>query len=302
MRELRSLAGLSVRKAATLADFSEGRWRQIENGYQVVSKDQLIDVVGPPATVARMAFVVGGEPEDFVVIDRTEVAFELQSLIEAWESAGSRPVGETVHGRPIRRFGGLSDELDPDDQRVAMREALDQARSMGLSSADLARITGIHESVIDGFLAGRQWPSREELTGIERALGYAPGVFDALAHGSDPHRVGGYLPADEESATEADGPVLDRLYLMREQLDLIISDLELDQNARQHWSDAARRQVRIRNARRARTAVPAQDEAPASSNPRPLSRTDYTQVARKRQGSAPIDDSHNQDDGNEEPS
>lgn len=52
-------AGLSAREAARRAGISEGRWRQITGGYQVVSAGVYAPVRGPAATLARMAAVVG---------------------------------------------------------------------------------------------------------------------------------------------------------------------------------------------------------------------------------------------------
>ncbi|MFY9889494.1 MAG: helix-turn-helix transcriptional regulator, partial [Streptosporangiaceae bacterium] len=45
-------AGLSAREAARRAGISEGRWRQITGGYQVVSPGVYAPVRGPAGTVA----------------------------------------------------------------------------------------------------------------------------------------------------------------------------------------------------------------------------------------------------------
>ena len=55
-------AGLSAREAARRAGISEGRWRQITSGYQVVSAGVYAPVRGPAATLARMASVAGVTP------------------------------------------------------------------------------------------------------------------------------------------------------------------------------------------------------------------------------------------------
>jgi transcriptional regulator with XRE-family HTH domain len=57
-RALRA-AGLSAREAARRAGISEGRWRQITGGYQVVSPGVYAQVRGPGATLAKMAAVAG---------------------------------------------------------------------------------------------------------------------------------------------------------------------------------------------------------------------------------------------------
>src|SRR5215472_6757100 len=53
---------LSAREAARRAGLSEGRWRQITAGYQVVSPGVYAQVHGPASTVARMAAVAGVTP------------------------------------------------------------------------------------------------------------------------------------------------------------------------------------------------------------------------------------------------
>jgi hypothetical protein len=50
---------LSAREAARRAGISEGRWRQITGGYQVVSAGVYAPVRGPAGTLARMAAVAG---------------------------------------------------------------------------------------------------------------------------------------------------------------------------------------------------------------------------------------------------
>ncbi len=55
-------AKLSAREAARRAGISEGRWRQIASGYQVVSAGIYAPVRGPAPTLARMAAVVGVTP------------------------------------------------------------------------------------------------------------------------------------------------------------------------------------------------------------------------------------------------
>lgn len=52
-------AGLSAREAARRARLSEGRWRQITAGYQVVRPGVYASVRGPADTLARMAAVAG---------------------------------------------------------------------------------------------------------------------------------------------------------------------------------------------------------------------------------------------------
>lgn len=66
--------GKSARKAASEAGISEGRWRQIVDGYQSVSAGVYASVRGPAHTVARMAAAVGLKPTDLENVGRDDVA------------------------------------------------------------------------------------------------------------------------------------------------------------------------------------------------------------------------------------
>lgn len=81
---------LSIRAAAAAAGMSDGRWRQIVNGYQSAGSGHFIPVIGPPDTIARMAKVVGVSAEQLTDIDREDAAAELLKLNR---SIASRPVG-----------------------------------------------------------------------------------------------------------------------------------------------------------------------------------------------------------------
>ena len=67
-------AGLSAREAARRAGISEGRWRQITSGYQVVSAGIYAPVRGPAATLARMAAVAGVTPAQLEQAGRADAA------------------------------------------------------------------------------------------------------------------------------------------------------------------------------------------------------------------------------------
>jgi hypothetical protein len=71
-------SGLSARAAARAAGLSEGRWRQITSGYQVVGPGVYAPVRGPAATVARMAAVAGLAPDDLRAAGREDAARILQ--------------------------------------------------------------------------------------------------------------------------------------------------------------------------------------------------------------------------------
>src|SRR5262245_17378587 len=80
-------ARLSGREAARRAQLSEGRWRQITNGYVTHSAGVYLTVKGPAATVARMAHVVGLTPQQLAEAGREDAAEELTQLIDAGAAA-----------------------------------------------------------------------------------------------------------------------------------------------------------------------------------------------------------------------
>jgi transcriptional regulator with XRE-family HTH domain len=67
-------AKLSAREAARRAGISEGRWRQIASGYQVVSPGVYAPVHGPAQTLARMAAVAGVTPAQLTQAGRPDAA------------------------------------------------------------------------------------------------------------------------------------------------------------------------------------------------------------------------------------
>jgi hypothetical protein len=66
--------GLSAREAARRAGISEGRWRQITGGYQVVSPGVYAQVRGPAATLAKMAAVAGVTAAELRAAGRDDAA------------------------------------------------------------------------------------------------------------------------------------------------------------------------------------------------------------------------------------
>jgi hypothetical protein len=67
-------AGISAREAARRAGISEGRWRQISGGYQVVRPGVRTPVRGPAATLAKMAAVVGVTAAELRAAGRDDAA------------------------------------------------------------------------------------------------------------------------------------------------------------------------------------------------------------------------------------
>jgi transcriptional regulator with XRE-family HTH domain len=82
--------GISAREAARRAGLSEGRWRQITGGYQVVSPGIYAQVRGPAATLARMAAVVGVSPAELRAAGRDDAAQLLTDRMDR------RPAGEEM--------------------------------------------------------------------------------------------------------------------------------------------------------------------------------------------------------------
>lgn len=74
---------LSIRAAAKEAEISEGRWRQIEKGYQQVTKSVRAPVRAPAQTLARMAQAVSASPDQLRGANRPDAAVELERLLLA---------------------------------------------------------------------------------------------------------------------------------------------------------------------------------------------------------------------------
>jgi hypothetical protein len=96
-------AQLSAREAARRAGISEGRWRQITGGYQVVSAGVYAPVRGPAATLARMAAVVGVTPAQLRQAGRADAAKELTAA----------PGGAAAGAEVLQRIR----EMDQDEAR-----------------------------------------------------------------------------------------------------------------------------------------------------------------------------------------
>src|SRR5580704_5089997 len=80
--------GLSARAAARRAGLSEGRWRQIAGGYQVVSPGVYAPVRGPAATLAKMAAVAGVTPGQLREAGRADAGRELELARQQQRSHG----------------------------------------------------------------------------------------------------------------------------------------------------------------------------------------------------------------------
>lgn len=94
--------GLSFRKAADAAGMSEGRWRQIELGYQQVASGVRVPAKPKAMTVASMAVVVGMDVDEALVL------------------AGHEPVGAAPQDGAFVTLPGT--ETDPDERPVTTRQ------------------------------------------------------------------------------------------------------------------------------------------------------------------------------------
>ncbi|MEU0493544.1 helix-turn-helix transcriptional regulator [Nocardiopsis sp. NPDC006139] len=104
--------GLSARQAAKQSGISEGRWRQIVNGYQIVTKGTYVPVRGPADTVAAMARTVGVTEDQLIEAGREDAAeklSELSSLPDAspeglpgWDAEIIGPDGPVAEGEELR--------------------------------------------------------------------------------------------------------------------------------------------------------------------------------------------------------
>jgi hypothetical protein len=117
----------SARQAARQAGMSEGRWRQITGGYQVVSPGVYAPVRGPAGTLARMAAVAGVTPAQLRVAGREDAA----RLLDA-QAADRRPDAEL-----LQRIRAMSSDQ--------ARELLAQiAVQLGIAEAGEAGLDGEH--------------------------------------------------------------------------------------------------------------------------------------------------------------
>ena len=92
-------AGLSGRAAARQAGISEGWWRQVASGYQVVSPGVYAPVRGPAHTVAAMAAVAGLTPAQLRAAGRDDAARLLAARAGGSAStSGGSTAGESMTG------------------------------------------------------------------------------------------------------------------------------------------------------------------------------------------------------------
>lgn len=147
-------ARLSARKAAVLAGISEGRWRQIVNGYQTVRKDMHVSVRGPDETVASMANAVGVTPDELAEAGREEAAEFLREM-QARERKRNPPGG-----------GAGGQAAASSDPRWAMLQASITAAGAGLTPAERA---ALREEIEKYLAVNPEWqPPSDDRSGIDQ--------------------------------------------------------------------------------------------------------------------------------------
>lgn len=90
---------MSGHEASRRAGISNPRWRQIENGVRWF-RGVPYPESGPPKTVARMVWAVGGTPEDLQGAGRPDAAAELAALLRDVDEATLSPAQK----RSLRRW------------------------------------------------------------------------------------------------------------------------------------------------------------------------------------------------------
>lgn len=94
---------------------------------------------------------------------------------------------------------------DQDDRWHLVGKAVtDRMLQLGLSQADLARITGLSAITIRPFMHGQRSNSRPATTArIARALGWPPDAIRQILDGVDPAELGTAPPDDDPPASDA---------------------------------------------------------------------------------------------------
>lgn len=95
---------MSKRTAAALADISEARWRQLENGGREI-RGTWISEEPPDPTLAHMALAVRLAPDDLLPFS-TRAALLLTDLIAARDANGQQDADDAA--RMVDALGGRS--------------------------------------------------------------------------------------------------------------------------------------------------------------------------------------------------
>lgn len=90
-----------LRELAREIGLSDARVRQIINGYRTES-GQTIQIVGPPETVARMAYALGVTPDQLENAGRSDAASSLRDVIEATGNQGVKRMEVALDVRALK--------------------------------------------------------------------------------------------------------------------------------------------------------------------------------------------------------
>jgi hypothetical protein len=176
--------GLSGRQAAERADLSEGRFRQIVNGYQSLGKGRFVPVSAPPETLARIAFTLSIKPSELESAGRQDAA---EMLTEAMMGVDARQEIE-------------DDDLVEDEANYAgVRWERDELGPYVLGTQNQPRRDGS-----TSHLEVRYWPGRGHTI---KAIDF----FEAVAAAVTASRRHTILRADPSQPAGPDDRVMRRL-------------------------------------------------------------------------------------------
>lgn len=88
--------GRSVRQLAPLAGISDARWRHIVKGYQPTGGGRWNEAKAPAQTLARMAYLLGIDPDELDAAGRPDAAQALAGVQAARERHPQPPTPATI--------------------------------------------------------------------------------------------------------------------------------------------------------------------------------------------------------------
>lgn len=204
---------LSVRKAATSAEISEGRWRSLAKGVHQVSKGQAIPTRAPADTLARMANVVGAKPEQLREVGRDDAADELALLIGFGAVAPALTKVQDALGLEVESIFALSgSEHDELYRRLArLARAAHDADIKKSFLAALAALEGAQSTVellidrVTESASNQQQESHDDLATKPSAEPSTPQTHeDENAGGGGPRNTGDLIEPDPGSEVDID--------------------------------------------------------------------------------------------------
>lgn len=160
--------GLSARKASRAAEMSDTRWRNIVNGYQAIGRGEIIPVVAPADTLARMAYIAGVSAQELADVGRQDAHDALLNL----EAGTNTSFNERLSARNL--LDGTPREGERDALRGGIR-ALIESKRAGRTIASLSDACGgdptprrLQQIIAAGIKA---FPDPNTINGLARGLG-----------------------------------------------------------------------------------------------------------------------------------